>query len=309
MSEQWREKLAAGRPLLLDGGTGSELQRRGVSVDPVIWNAAAASSHYETLVSVHADFIRAGAEVITVNTFATNRYVLDAAGLGSRFRAITEAAVSAAREAAIAAPHPVAVAGSMSCLPPGFDASRYPDRRVERAAYCELADTLAELGVDVINLEMMQDARHSLMAMRAACDTGLPVWLGISCRIDSDDQLVAFDYPGLPIRDCLLALLPSEPDVVNVMHSPCNAIDRARALLGAEWGGPWGVYPEVGSFDTTTRLRTASTSPEELASHAGRWCRTGALLLGACCGSTPEHIRAIARVIDSAPNPESESAT
>ena len=97
MSETWRDKLAAGRVLLLDGGTGSELRRRGFALDAHAWSAPAALTEFELLRSIQFDYIAAGADVISTNTFAAARFVLEAAGLGDRTGEVVERSVAAAR--------------------------------------------------------------------------------------------------------------------------------------------------------------------------------------------------------------------
>jgi methionine synthase I (cobalamin-dependent) len=257
-------------------------------------------THYETLVGVHRDFIDAGAEVVITNTFATHRFVLAAAGLADRFDAIQKATVGAARAAASNAGGNVAIAGSMSCLPPGFDARNYPSPRDEEAAYRELAERLATLGVDLIALEMMQDQRHASLAFDAALATGLPVWLGLCCRFAADGRsLVTFDDSAVPFRESLRLLESREPAMVNIMHSPCAAIPAAMSELRAVWTGPVGVYPEVGSFDTATRSRTERIEPARLGLSSREWLAAGASLLGGCCGAGPEHVRAIRAVLES----------
>jgi homocysteine S-methyltransferase len=93
----WQEALARGGALVLDGGTGSELRRRGMPLDPVVWSALAPITHYELLRAIHADYIAAGADVVTTSTFATTRFVLAAAGHGDDFAAANTRAVAAAR--------------------------------------------------------------------------------------------------------------------------------------------------------------------------------------------------------------------
>ena len=88
----------------------------------------------------------------------------------------------------VAAQHPVAIAGAISCLPPRLNTAAYPDAQKERDAYRELAHFLAEEGVDLIALEMMEDAHHASMAMEAALEVGLPIWLGISTRFRNGDR-------------------------------------------------------------------------------------------------------------------------
>jgi S-methylmethionine-dependent homocysteine/selenocysteine methylase len=292
MNDQWHEVLRNGRPLLLDGGTGTELRRRGVAFDATAWSGIAPLTHFELLRAIHADYIAAGADVITTNTFGTSRFVLAAAGHAADFEAINRRAVAAAREARDTSGRKVAIAGSMSCLPPRFDAKAYPDESAESAAYRELADTLATAGVDLLLVEMMQETRHAPLALAAARTTGLPVWLGVSCRLAPSGALVGFDFPLVRLDACLDALLPLAPDAVAVMHSPLAAIVPALGTLRQRFMGPLGAYPEIGDGSAPGTL-----SPAELAAAALSWLTGGARIIGGCCGTTPAHVRALADML------------
>jgi S-methylmethionine-dependent homocysteine/selenocysteine methylase len=287
---------ASSAPLLLDGGTGSELRRRGVRLDAAAWSGLASLTHYDLLREIHADYIAAGAGVITTNTFGTSRFVLEAAGYGDRFATINRRAVDAAVEARDRTGRDVAIAASLSCLPPGFDVAAYPDAARERAAYRELAELFAESGAELIALEMMQDTRHAALACEAAAATGLPFWLGVSCRVRSDGVLVAFDFPETEIAGVLDALLPFAPSAVNVMHSPPDAIAPALELIAARFAGTRGAYCEIGD-GTAPPLQ--QVQPAELAAHARGWVGAGARIVGGCCGTTPAHVRAVAESLRS----------
>jgi len=315
MSETWRERLAAGRVLLVDGGTGSELRRRGFALDPCAWSAPAALTDFDLLRSIQSDYIAAGADVISTNTFAAARFVLEAAGLGDRTAEVVRRAVAAAREARDASGRDVAIAGSMSCLPPRFDPGGYPAGHRESAAYRELAEGLAAEGVDLIALEMLEDTEHAARACAAARATGLPVWLGVSCRLSDDGALVAFDFPETRLGRVLDALLPFGPDAVNVMHSPPGAVAPAIRAIGARSRGVLGAYPELeggitgfatdramsggDSAQPGARAARATLSPTELAALASYWIGAGARIVGGCCGATPSHVRARRAAIDS----------
>ncbi len=135
--DQLTARLAAGGLLLLDGATGTELQRRGVRMHSEAWCATATLTDPEILLEVHRDYILAGADIITTNTFSTNRSMLEPAGLGDRLREINRAAVQLALKARELASvsRPVAVAGSMSHQAPVVagcdfrDPEAVPDRR------------------------------------------------------------------------------------------------------------------------------------------------------------------------------------
>jgi S-methylmethionine-dependent homocysteine/selenocysteine methylase len=286
MKTPWQQRLDAGDVILLDGGTGSELRRRGAQLDAAAWSGLGALHHPELLRLIHRDYIEAGADVVIANTFAGARFLFDAAHTGHLWRTTNIEAMTIARRARDAfAATSVSVAGSMSNLPPFFDVQRYPPPARERADYVELARLLTDAGAELIALEMIQDVAHGRRALDAAMATGLPVWLGISVRRDQRcGELVGYDRMDQRMHDVLPRLLETEPAVVNVMHSPLDAIEPAIALVQQYWQGPIGVYPECSSRDC---------SPDALATHARRWIDAGARLIGGCCGTTPAHIAAL----------------
>jgi S-methylmethionine-dependent homocysteine/selenocysteine methylase len=299
MQAAWQSTLTRGDTLLLDGATGTELRRRGVALNRTVWSGLAATTHYDVLRAIHLDYVAAGADVLTTNTFATSRFVLAAAARDADFAALNERTIAAARDARDAADRDVSIAGSISCLPPCFDARRYPGEKAERAAYRELAETLAAGGVDLLLLEMMQETRHAPLALEAARTTGLPVWLGVSCRIGVGEALVGYDFPLVPLASCLDALLPLAPDAVAVMHSPLAAILPALHALRARYSGPLGAYPEIGDGSEPQ----PAVTPAALAAAALEWIAAGASIVGGCCGTTPAHVRALKAAAESVRRP------
>ena len=305
----WREKLDLGQIVLLDGGTGSELQRRGVPMNKAAWSGLAVHTHPHVVREVHEAYIDAGAEVIITNTFGTTRFLLEAAGLGGEFEKINRDAVRLAVEARDASGRNIAIAGSLSNLPPGMQPRNYPLADAELAGLRELAAILAGSGADLIALEMMQDTRHAAWAMEAALATGLPVWLGVSCRRRRDgDGLVSFDLPDVDFAKPLDTLIPMGPDVVNIMHSDPDAVAPGIAMVRERWRGPVGVYPELGEFSPPDWKFDPDSTPERLVEHARDWAAQGALLIGGCCGTTPEHIRALSEAFNPSPATESRSS-
>ncbi|HMB72134.1 MAG TPA: homocysteine S-methyltransferase family protein [Gammaproteobacteria bacterium] len=281
-------------PLILDGGTGSELRRRGVMLSRECWSANANLSHAELLVRIHRDYIEAGADIVTANTFATSRFVLAAAGLGERFGDVNRNAVDAARQAADESGKPVTVAATISCLPPGFDPDAYPDPDTEYRDYAELADCFACLDVGLLVLEMLQDTDHTALACRAASASGLPFWAGISCRLDqSGNALVGYDNAEQPFASILETVLRFSPSGIAVMHSPLDAIGPALGEVRRAWDGPIGAYAEITYAEDPDRQRQEIVEPEDYAAAAQEWITQGATLIGGCCGTTPDHIRAL----------------
>ena len=307
----FRDALASGRVLRLDGGTGSELRRRGVELSEVCWSASVNLGHGALLETIHRDYIAAGADIVTANTFGTTRFVLEAAGLGDRFEQVNQAALHAAFAAAGALPADAArfaatdlpaaasrracVAASLSCMPPRFDRRAWPSAAAEYDAYRELAELFAEAGVDVVLLEMLQSAPHAERACRAVRATGLPFVAGLSCRLSATGTpaLVAFDDPSLPFGQVLDTVVDFSPDAIAIMHSPVDAMLPALDLLQSRWQGPVGAYAEIPYPEDPEGSGTARLSPDAYAAAAQDWVDRGARIVGGCCGTTPGHIAAL----------------
>jgi homocysteine S-methyltransferase len=300
-------RLAGGELVIIDGGTGSQLQAEGVPMDGVAWSARANLEHPDVVRRVHEAYIRAGAEVIIANTFAASRAALAPAGLGSRVAEANRSAVRAAlraREAAAA--RPVAVAGSMSSFCPvamdpaalgsplGGPASEDP-RFPGLADFREQAELLAEAGADLIALEMIDARGYGRAALQAAAETGLPVWLGISpVRLD-DGTLGTLPEAGDgdSFEDLLSALVDPALAAVTVMHANPEVTLDAIEIIRGHFAGPIGVYAETGNWAPPNWVFDGLT-PGEYLQQAITWADRGALLIGGCCGTGPEHIRALA---------------
>jgi len=294
MTNAWKDTLDSGDILLIDGGMGTELQRRGVAMDEVAWSGAAVFTDPDAVRETHEDYIRAGARVITTNTFGSTRQMLEPAGYGDQVEAVHRDAVKLAQQARDnAGESSVAIAGSISTEPPGFDRDAFRSPEKELEAYREAAGLLAESGVDLIALEMINDTAHATRAMRAALETELPVWLGVGCKKRDDGKIVSFDHTDLEFTSMLDALIPMGPTVVNIMHSEIRAVPEAIKLLRARWSGPIGVYPESGHFTQPHWNFVDVISPADFVSEALGWVSAGARLLGGCCGTSPEHIAAL----------------
>ena len=161
-----QERLDRGEVLILDGAMGTELERRGVPMNDVAWDAAALATHPDLVREVHEDYIKAGADVIITNTFATARHVLEPAGMGGQFRELNNQAVTLAKEAREnVADGSVFIAGSISTMSAHDDHSYEPRAEKARDNYQEQAEVLAESGVDVIALEMMRDLEQTSYAV------------------------------------------------------------------------------------------------------------------------------------------------
>ncbi len=295
--------LTAGNLLLLDGATGTELQRRGARMHDEAWCATATLTSPDILLEVHRQYILAGADIVTANTFSTNRCMLEPAGLGGSFREINMKAVGLALQARelAAVPRPIAVAGSMSHQVPvvaGQDfrnADALPDKETAAGYFKEMADILAESGVDLILMEMMSDPDLALPAIAAAVATGLPVWVGLSARLAEDGSLVAYHRREMPFAESVRQIVPAGGSVFGIMHSNIQAIEPGLEILRRFWDGSLMVYPDSGTFAMPDWIFKDIIAPADLLELSRGWRETfGVDILGGRCGLGLEHIQALA---------------
>ena len=286
-----QERLDAGEVVILDGAMGTELQRRGVPMDDVAWDAAALATHPDLVREVHEDYIKAGAEVITTNTFATARHVLEPAGMGREFRPLNVRAVTLAKEAREdVADGPVLIAGSISTMSARADNTYEPPAREAQDNYREQAEVLADSGVDVIVLEMMRDLEQTTYAVEAAVATGLPVWVGFSCKTTDEGTVVLWDG-NHTLAEALEQIPPLGASVVSIMHTLTEDTPPALREVTSRWSGPVGAYPHSGEFIMPNWQFIDMVSPEDFTRQAQGWLGMGVQLIGGCCGIGPEHIR------------------
>ncbi|MEZ5933534.1 MAG: homocysteine S-methyltransferase family protein [Alphaproteobacteria bacterium] len=296
------QRLERGGVIILDGGTGTELERRGVPMDTKAWCGPATLDHLALLEAVHRDYIAAGADIITTNTFASSPLMLDHAGFGDRFEEINRAAIRAARQAMQASGRAdVAVAGSLSHMLPvteGTDRTDPDARRdpAELASACSrLATLLAEEGCDLLLLEMMHHPERMPPAFEAAHATGLPVWAGFSARRGDDGQVLSFTREReIPFEEVVQILAEHDVAAAGLMHTEAGVIADALAILGKVYRGPLMAYPDSGYFKMPSWQFDAVMSPETLRDFAENWVASGVQVIGGCCGLSPAHIRAIA---------------
>jgi S-methylmethionine-dependent homocysteine/selenocysteine methylase len=302
------ERLQENRVILLDGGVSTEIQRRGATMDANVWSGLTTKTHPDTVRQVHEDYIRAGAEVITANTYSTARHVLESIMLGHEAKPINFRSVQLAREARdAAATGEIWIAGSMSSMPPlTSDQEVALDARAE-ASYREQAEVLAESGVDLIIAEMMRDVENATMVVNAARATGLPVWVGFSTMTDEDGGSVrglrwknadgghtAEDFAAI-----VDAIAPLGIQAAGIMHTRIGDIEPALEVLGRSWDGPRLAYAETGGFVPPEWHFEQACPASEYAETVKGWIAGHDLrIVGGCCGTGPEHIRALRAMLD-----------
>jgi S-methylmethionine-dependent homocysteine/selenocysteine methylase len=154
--------------------------------------------------------------------------------------------------------------------------------------HAEHAEALAAAGVDAILVETMNSVREAAAAARAGIATGLPVLVSFAC--DGQARLLS----GEPLAAALEAVAPLGPRALLVNCLPPRSVAACLPVL-ARAGLPFGAYANLGAPNGATGFtRSDDCSPGEFAAHAAAWRAAGARILGGCCGTGPEHVRAIA---------------
>ncbi len=281
-------RLTDVRPILLDGPTGTELQRRGFALQSPLWSASALLEAPEVLAAIHRDYVDAGAEVVTANTFRTHAINLEAGGLSNRACELTCRAVEIARDATQGRAW---VAGSIAPVADCYSPAMTPDDGVLANAHQSLAEHLSQAGVDLILVETQVTIREAVIAARAAIATGLPTLVSFVCN--ADGRL----YSGESLTDAARAVLPMG---INGLLVNCLPVERVPGCLGelsaVADGTPIGAYANSGWMKSDgTWEPSLGADPVEYGKCAAKWIDAGATIVGSCCGTTVEHIRELRR--------------
>jgi S-methylmethionine-dependent homocysteine/selenocysteine methylase len=277
----------------LDGAMGTELTRRGVDTALPLWSAIALDNAPDTVRQIHADYIAAGADILTANTFRTNTRALGKAGIAHRAHELTQRAVSLARDAACGRAR---VAGSIAPVEDCYTPDLVPTEAELAREHGELAAALASAGVDLMLVETMNTAREAAAACAAAHATGRPLW--VSFTLGADNHLLS----GESLAAAVAAVSRFAPEAVLVncipvaqCESALGVLSHALSAAGLAASTRFGAYGNVGHVDDAVGWTlTNAVTPEAYALAAQRWCALGASIIGGCCGTTPAHIAALA---------------
>jgi len=290
------DRLATGQVVLMDGGTGTEMERVGVPMVDGAWCGCGTITHPDLVQAVHESFIVAGAEVIAANTYASSRHVMEQVGEGDRFEEANRSAVAvaiAAREATNAT-H-VAVAGSMS---PTNQYREVPPVSVTAPNYREQALILEDAGADLLLVEMLRDAEHSIALLDGARATDLPIWMGWSAFRDADGDLTTA-WNDKNLARYMVEVGTEGVDAVMLMHTEQSEMADGLDLVDQIAGDlPRGAYAQSGGFIPPNWVFEDVVPPAVYTGYAMGWIERGVQIVGGCCGITPDHIAHLRKALD-----------
>lgn len=290
-----RQNFAQLPPLCTDGAWGTELQKRGAQPGEMCdtWNV----EHPDRVLSVAQGYVDAGAQVILTNTFNANRIVLQRHGIADRAYELTQAGAELSRRAAAGKAY---VFGSIGPCGKMVMMGEIDPAEVEESA-AEQAAALEAGGADAIVIETQSDLVEAEAAIKGALRAcALPVGLSFTFDAGEDNDRTMMGV-GIP-EVCELGLRSG----ASFVGANCGAgietfVNIAREFAGAAGALPIWVKGNAGKATVDDSGRTVyRAAPQAYADAVPALLQTGARFIGGCCGSTPDHIRAIAQTLQAA---------
>ena len=329
--KSFAERLADDQPMVYDGGFGSQLFAHGVNLA----NSSIANlSHPDEVVAVHRAYIDAGANAIGTNTFVVSPLHLEMADADEDdAERLTKLAVQHARQAVEETGKDVYVGGSIGPSPGAIEADAgdtvfgIPNADV-RSAHARVISAMVKGGVDFFVIETQFSAKEAAIAVDIARQTGLPIAVNMTYKFTKDRKTGELIYrtdwgfsPG-DVLDILASGEFSDGDNllgdVQLLGLNCGAETRNTDHTGMPYAiegtvqmqkalGDRGIenkrlmaYPNAGlpTLDKVTKQASYSQGPEDMAQHVEDLLDAGGFLIGGCCGTTPDHIRAFRNIVD-----------
>ncbi len=288
MASPFLTRLAQG-PILADGAMGTLLFSRGIAYERCFDELNIVQS--SLIEGIHREYLSAGAELIETNTFGANSVRLATHGLSDKARVIARQGVKLARNAREIVGTSAFVAGAVGPL--GSHIEPFGAIAVAEAelAFKAQAEGLLEGGLDVFILETFQDLNEILAAIRAIRMVSTEVSIIAQMTFGLDGKTRYGHTPQLVAR----ALRQVGADVigVNCGVGPQPTLEVLEELLAAAEGTPVSVMPNAGLPQFVEGRYVYLSSPEYFADFAARAVTMGARIVGGCCGTTPDHVRAM----------------
>jgi methionine synthase I (cobalamin-dependent)/5,10-methylenetetrahydrofolate reductase len=284
-AREFRDQLSR-RVLVADGAMGTMLYSRGVFINRCFDELCLSAP--DLVRQIHQEYVKAGAEILETNTFGANRPRLSAFGMAEKLRDINHAAVRLAREAAGSGPF---VAGAIGPLGVRIEPLGPTSFAEARDAFREQAEALVEAGVDLVILETfgnLDELREAVQACRAVA--GQEIAIIAQVTIDDFGHL-----PGGTDTETFTRAMDSWPvDAIglNCSVGPKATLETIERMMQYSTK-PMSAMPNAGLPMRIEGRNMYLCSPEYMAQYARRLLWAGVKVIGGCCGTTPEHIKAI----------------
>lgn len=278
--------------VLLDGGLGQEVYRRAAAVSSPLWSVAVMLEQPEIVTEVHADFIKAGAKTLSLNTYSATPTRLKKAGYYDQIESIHAQAFVVLQQAINQTNAEVDIAGCLGPLIGSYRDKPNCDWQVLLAEYTELVALQAK--ADVFLIETMTNTHEATAAASAASQLGKP--FGVSYRIEPNGKLKS----GESLEQAVAAVKPYAPNAILLNCCDPQELEQAIPQLAR-------LYPNVGGYANAFKSIDAvangqlvdeleareDISPSLYSQQIQHWLAHGAKVVGGCCEITPAHIQQI----------------
>jgi methionine synthase I (cobalamin-dependent) len=275
------------RPLVLDGAMGSILQEKKLTSNKRVWSAKANDDSVNEVITLHKDYIRAGADIITTNTFRTNPYSLISSGVTDVVGTVLKAVDLAKRARGKAA---VLIAGSNPPVEDCYKVERTISQKDLEWNHKVHIDALMESGCDFIMNETQSHFDEIKFIAKYCGENHIPFVMNFFF-LDKPKLL-----SGENLTDAIEYVLKYHPLAIGFNCITFEALENAIKRLKP--GINWGFYLNCGSGKLTDKTIDCAISPLDYAKKAKEYLKYQPSFIGSCCGSTPEHTKKIKYLID-----------
>lgn len=279
------------KPLIMDGAMGTELMSLGVELPLPLWSSIANFDEYNKVVEIHKNYIKAGCDIITSNTFRTTARTFIKAGYSiSEAKKIskrcTRKAIEAAKEAI--GNKNILLAGSIAPLEDCYESDRFPGKGIARKEFRDIIHNIDSAGVDIMLFETMGNYKEIETLLEVSSKLKQERWLSIVLKNETSI------LDGTSIKTIIKLAKMHQIDILMINCTPIHVITKSLDLFTELWDGRWGIYPNSGTSMPSKEGKFQSKIDDSLFSDTIKYyLDSGALVLGACCGSTPNTIRKI----------------
>lgn len=284
--EKFRDNLSTGKVFILDGAMGTEISARGIKTTLPLWSAGSLLTNPQTVKQIHKDYINAGARIIITNTFRTTRRTFKKKNMADKAKQTTLLACKLAKEAVSESGQDVLVAGSMAPLEDCYRPDLVPDDRELKKEHLEYAENLKEGGVDFLLAETMISLREIKAVCKAAKQVGLPLAISFCC--DKDGNLLS----GEKLEKVVKLVEQYNPIFLSLNCMSLDLSSKVLKKLRKSTYLPIAVYAQgdgEASDDQGWKFK-GNNRPKIYSKYAEKWIKSGADVIGGCCGTNPEYI-------------------
>ncbi|MBC8256437.1 MAG: homocysteine S-methyltransferase family protein [Candidatus Marinimicrobia bacterium] len=299
---------------ILDSAMGSELICRGIELPQHIWSAEANLTNPDLVLQIHKEYVTAGADYITANTFRTTPRAYRKLGVRGKetggknqeaeflAKNSLNKAVEIAKEAA---GDSAKVLGSIAPLEDCYSPDLFSGKDIAIKEFRQLGAWLSNAGVDILLLETMNSLAETEAGLLALQKFNFPVW--VSFVLKDDEHLLS----GELLLDALTLLQDYSVKMVLLNCNPLQRTENAMVCISENWTEKWGIYPNLGIGEPAPDGKISEyESMEKFTILMEKAIELGTSVVGGCCGSSPEHINELSKIknksnITSIPHPQS----